>query len=442
MAVASVLSAPAWGQAAQQGSTGQAQPGAAGGQQAAAAQPQKNWKDRAEYDLYESITKTADHNKRLELLNQWRDKYTATDFQQERLLLYVSTYHGLGQAQKMIETSRELLKINPSDPTALYWITYLSPTMPGAEKDASTQAEAEKAANGLLSTLATTFAADKKPAQVDAATWQRQRAETEAVAHRTLGWVNMVRKAYPEAEKHLRESIQLNPNSGEVAFWLGTVLYAQGPAQIPQGLWYFARAAAYDGAGSLPAPNRKGVDDYLTKAYRGFHGDTSGLNELKQQARTSANPPAGWAGIKSVTQMAEEKIKQEQAQAAADPQGALWKRIKDELTGENGPAYFDSSMKGAKPPEKSFRGKVVTANAKEIQLAMTDDTTAEATLRFETAVPKVDPGTTLYFTGVAQSYTKDPFMVTFEAERADVEGFPAPAKSKAKPRPGSTKRRR
>jgi tetratricopeptide (TPR) repeat protein len=454
MAVASALCASAWGQAAQQGAAA-GQQGAAGGQaagtpggqaagtpggQAAGTPGQKNWKDRAEYDLYESATKTADHAKRLEILNQWREKYPTTDFQQERLLLYVGTYQGLGQAQKIIDTSRELLKINPSDPTALYWITFLSPTLPNAATDAGIQGEAEKAANGLISTLDVTFARDKKPGTVDDATWQRQRNEAEAIAHRTLGWVAMVRKNWAEGEKHLRDSIRLNPNSGEVAFWLGTVLYAQKGDKIPQGLYYFARAAAYEGPGSLPAPNRKGVDDYLTKAYNGYHGDTSGLNELKQQARNSPTPPPDFA-IKDVTTIAKEKIAREQEEAGKDPQGALWKNIKTELTSDNGPAYFESSMKGAKPNPKSFRGKVVSSTAKEIQLAMSNETTPEATLRFETPVPKVEPGTTLFFTGVAQSFTREPFMVVFDAERADVEGFPTAAPKKAKPRPGASKSR-
>ena len=50
---------------------------------------QKNWKDRAEYDLYESITKEATPAKRLELLNQWNEKYPATEFKLERQLLYL-----------------------------------------------------------------------------------------------------------------------------------------------------------------------------------------------------------------------------------------------------------------------------------------------------------------------------------------------------------------
>ena len=38
-----------------------------------AAQPQ--WKDRAEFDLYDAITKETQPAKRIELLNQWKEKY-------------------------------------------------------------------------------------------------------------------------------------------------------------------------------------------------------------------------------------------------------------------------------------------------------------------------------------------------------------------------------
>ncbi len=40
--------------------------------QPAAQQPQKNYKDRAEYDLYSKITQTQDPKARLDLLNQWQ----------------------------------------------------------------------------------------------------------------------------------------------------------------------------------------------------------------------------------------------------------------------------------------------------------------------------------------------------------------------------------
>src|SRR5947209_3075940 len=45
-----------------------------------AAQSEKKWKDQAEYDLFASITKETDPNKKLTLLNSWKEKYSTTDF--------------------------------------------------------------------------------------------------------------------------------------------------------------------------------------------------------------------------------------------------------------------------------------------------------------------------------------------------------------------------
>ena len=75
-----------------------------------AAAPAKNWKDRAEYDLYVSITQTADPAKRLELLNQWQDKYPTTDYSKERLQFYVATTAQAGQPAKAVDYAQQLLK--------------------------------------------------------------------------------------------------------------------------------------------------------------------------------------------------------------------------------------------------------------------------------------------------------------------------------------------
>ncbi len=416
MAAASMLCMSAWGQAAQ------------------APAAQKNWKDRAEYDLYESITKTQEPAKRLELLNQWKEKYPATDFKQERLLLYLNTYQGLNQAAPMYSAAKDIVANDPKDMTGLYWLNMLAPVQPGAATNADVLDTAEKAGKGILENLDTAFAADKKPAQATAEQWTKAKNDMGALGDKTLGWVAMTRKNNEEAEKDLRASLALNPNAGEVDYWLGSVLYAQ--KKVPEALFYFARASQYDGPGALDAATRTKVNDYLGKAYKGYHGDDKGLDQLKALAKANPAPPADFK-IESVTEIAEQQSKADEEAKKSDPQGALWKTIKEALTGDQGPAYFDGSMKGTKPPEKAFRGKVVTATAKEITLAMSPGVdAAEATLRFETPVPKVEAGTEMYFTGIPASYTKEPFMVVFDAERADVTGFPAAA---PKPKPAKRK---
>ena len=49
------------------------------GQAPASPAPQKNWKDRAEFDLYDAITKDTNAKTRLEKLQQWQTQYSTTD---------------------------------------------------------------------------------------------------------------------------------------------------------------------------------------------------------------------------------------------------------------------------------------------------------------------------------------------------------------------------
>src|SRR5271154_6033414 len=61
------------------------------------AAPQKNWKDRAEYDLFDSITKDTNAKTKLEKLQQWEKQYPTTDYSSERRMLFLTTYVALSQ---------------------------------------------------------------------------------------------------------------------------------------------------------------------------------------------------------------------------------------------------------------------------------------------------------------------------------------------------------
>ncbi len=70
---------------------------------------------------------------------------------------------------------------------------------------------------------------------------------------------------------------------------------------------------------------------------------------------------------------------------------------------------------------------------KTVVIGIENPNVPDATLKFETPLPgKVDPGTTLSFSGVADSYTANPFMVTFTVDKKNLEGWtgtnPAPVR--------------
>ncbi|MCU1272656.1 MAG: hypothetical protein JWO48_87 [Bryobacterales bacterium] len=108
----------------------------------------------------------------------------------------------------------------------------------------------------------------------------------------------------------------------------------------------------------------------------------------------------------------------------------LWSYIKRELTGPDAQEYFDSSFKGAMVPGGAgglwyLTGTLLSAEPREqpgvLVLAISDRSTPEVTLRFKDSkwndshiVGPLIPGSLIQFEGVATSFTKEPFMVTFD----------------------------
>ncbi len=190
-----------------------------------AQQAQKQWKDNAEYDLFDSISKEKDVNKRLALLDTWKQKYPASDYNPERLQALMATYQEMNQPDKVLETGSEVLQTDPKNLQALYLMTLnvqrLAKPTPGQ------LAAVEQAGNGLLANLDVFFAADKKPAATSEADWKKARTDTEALAQTSLGWISMTKKDNENAEKHFAKSLEANPIDAQVSYWLGTVILEQ-----------------------------------------------------------------------------------------------------------------------------------------------------------------------------------------------------------------------
>jgi tetratricopeptide (TPR) repeat protein len=394
------------------------------GQAPAPAAAKKNWKDQAEYDLVASFTKEPDATKKLAILNSWKEKYPSTEFGQERLQYYLTTYQALQQPDKMIETAKEILAQNPKDLQANYWIAFLAPTR--NDSSAEFLGLAEKAANGLL--------AAEKPASTDEAGWKKAKTDMDTLAQKSLGWAAMQRKENEKAEQAFRKSLELNPNAGEVSYWLGTVILAQRkPERQSEALYHFARAAAYDGPGALTPQGRQQIDAYLTKAYTSYHGqDAAGLAELKAKARAAALPPADF-NIKSAAEIAVEK---ENEFRQSNPQLATWLAVKENLTGASGEDYFASSVKDSQFPK--LKGKVISQKPATrptlVVIGIENAETPEVTLKLENPLPgRAEPGQEIEFEGVPSAFSKSPFMLTIDVEPDKITGWPSAAPATKRP---------
>jgi tetratricopeptide (TPR) repeat protein len=406
---------------------------------ALAQAPQKKVKDQAEYELYTNSTKETDATKRLVFLNTWQEKYPNSDFKEERLVIFLISYTQLAQAPKVVDTAREILAIDPKEVNALKWLAIYTQTYP-QPPTADSLATGEKAAQGLLGV--------EKPASVDEAQWKTTVTQLAAIARHTLGFIAMQRKQPAQAEQEYKKALEANPDWCEVSYALGnTVLAEKDLTRQSEVLYHWARAASLAGPGACPDPQRRQIDTFFLRQYNLFHGqDEAGLKQLRALAVSKPLPPAGFVIRNAVEIQAEEQAKA----AAANPQLALWKTIKDSLLAADGETYFQTSVKGAGLPGGAngvtkFKGKLVSMkpamNPKELVLAVSAPDTPEVTLKFETALRgKADAGTEIGFEGVASAFTREPFMLTLDVESKDkIEGWPVQAAPAVKKRPATKK---
>ena len=174
----------------------------------------------------------------------------------------------------------------------------------------------------------------------------------------------------------------------------------------------------------MPASDRKNLTAYLNAAYTKYHGSDEGLAQILASAKSNAAPPAGFR-IKSAAEIEKERMEAEQMFDKTHPERALWKDLKAALTAPTGDTYFETNMKDALVPR--LKGKLVAmspaSKPKELVLAI-EDSAGDVTLKLDGALPgKMEPGGEIEFEGIAKSFMKDPFMVTFDAEKAKLNGW-------------------
>jgi hypothetical protein len=372
------------------------------------AQAQKNWKDRAEYDLFVALQQAIQSNdgaKALSLLKEWTEKYPESDYADTRPAFELNAYKAANDPKGMIAAADKILAANANDLTANYWVCTL--TLANNLTEDSDLSRAAKSGE-VLAQL-------EKPAELDAAQWPAVQKEMHSLGHKCVGFVAMQRKDNAKAESSLIASLKVKPEDAQISSMLGNVILAQrDPAKQSAALFHFARAASYTGTGALPDAARQQIDSFFVNAYNRYHGeDAAGLEELRNLAKSQPLPPDGFKILSSAEMAAnaEEKLKTEQ------PQLYFWLRLKEALTAANGASYFDGGMKEALVPQAEqapLKGTVLESDRKFATLALSDSTTPEVKLVFEPARrTALAPGTVVEFWGVAQKLTQSPFLLEF-----------------------------
>ncbi len=385
------------------------------------AQQESPYKDQGEYDIATAVQKEPDPQKKLDKLKEWEQKYPDSKLKSSRTLM---------QAQALLGVAM---------------VAYGKPGPPELLDGG------QKAAKQIIDSLDVSFAAGAKPAGATDQQWADARKTFELQAHSVLGWVAMTRKSDAEAETQFKKILELAPDSGQVSYWLGSVIIRQQDVKrYSEALYDLARSLTVTGTNALPPAAAGPAASYLARAYTGYHGDNSGLDDLKKQAAGAALPPAGFH-IDSVSEIESKKFGDIEAFNKAHPDIALWRQIRDTLKSEQGTTYFESVKGSQIPPENigMFKGKIVTVNEKDLVVNI-DNAGGDATLKFEKALNSkvINVGDGIEFKAVVDSFVKEPYMLTLSVDepKASIKGLPdnafsaAPSVKKAAPKKAAPKK--
>ncbi len=411
-----------------------------------AAKP-KAVKDQGEFEIYNQAIKDASNpQKDIQDLDTWAQKYPDSDFKDDRLYMYMQAYSNMKppQPDKVIDYGQQLMnqdlnKIFPGAAggrnvlTVLFQVAWNVAALPNPTPEQL--ALGDKAAHELLDYAPKYFVPENKPQGTTDAAWNQARTDIESRAKTALVAITLApanqalaKNDCATAETLFTKALGDYPDKSQISYGLGRALSCEARTNpnkaaelTPRAVYEFVRAAVVDPTLGGTVTDPKQVTDYATTAYRTVHGSEEGLDALKQQAKTSPLPPAGFA-IDTAAQVAAKKQQQFQAE---HPQLALWMGIKGQLSDANGQQYFEGQLKDAAVPK--LRGVLVegkpACRSKELMVAVPEPgqtaNTAEITLKLDTPLTgKPTPGQEFEWEGVPKAFTQQPFMLTMEVEKA------------------------
>jgi hypothetical protein len=410
----------------------------------AAAQENGKQFQPKELDAYNTVVKAlgSDHfADAITALDAWQQKYPDSAWKDERQALFVQSYAGVNQPAKALDAavpllSRDLKSVFSGTTGApvilrvLYSAAWAIPRLPNPTADEL--AAAEKAAMELMGW-------DQPMPGVSDAKWAEARRDMKDKAGAALLYVAMLpgiramAKQPPDcatADASYTKALSSYPDKSILSYELGRALTCEAkgaPEKASSAIYEFVRAAQLDPTLGGVRSDPKQVQDYANNVYIKFHGSDEGLGQLRQLTARSPLPPPGFV-IKSVAQIADEK---RNAFDAANPQLALWMKIRTALLQPDGAQYFEMNLKGTAVPQ--LTGKLVEARPacrpRELMIAVPapdspDPTNAEIMLKLDKPLTgKPEAGQEIRWEGVPSAFTSNPFLLTMETESTKIENL-------------------
>jgi hypothetical protein len=313
-----------------------------------------------------------------------------------------------------VDAANRLLQVDPNDLRALATTVYIKKSQ-AAQK--STPAEQqplldEAAANAQKGLAAT------KPANVSDADFEKLKSATAPIFYGAIALDDQLKKDYAGAEDNFKKELaavpiaqtQTGPQLNDT-YLLGQAYAQQTPPDLKNAVWFLTRAAAY-----APPAAKDQIEKAAEYYYNKYHGSMDGFDQVKTQVTQSVLPPDSYNPTAAPPPPSPADQAAKVVSTTPDLK-TLNLNDKEFILFNGKPEDAGKMWDTMKGQTYQIPGKVVSATADSVQLAVTDDAKASNTADFTINMkkPLTTPpaiGAMVNYNATFDSYTQNPKMIT------------------------------
>ena len=371
-------------------------------------------KDPAEYNDYSNAISQSSPAAKASAIEAFLTKYPNSVVKEEMLEQLMAAYQATNNMDKTVDAASRLLQTDPSNLRALAITVYIKKAQ-AAQK--STPAEQQPLLDDAAASAQKGIAA-QKPASMAQADFDKLKAATTPIFYSAIALDDQLKKDYPGAEDAFKKELQSVPaaqtQTGPAlndTYLLGQAYAQQTPPDLKNAVWFLTRAAQY-----APPAAKDQIEKAAEYYYNKYHGGMDGFDQVKTLVTQSVLPPDSY----NPTPAPPPPSPADQAAkvVASTPDLKTLNLNDKEFILFNGkPEDAGKMWDTMKGQTYEIPGKVVSATADSVQLAVTDDAKASNTADFTINMkkPLTTPpaiGTMVNYDATFDSYTQNPKMIT------------------------------
>ena len=371
-------------------------------------------KDPTEYNDYSNAISQSSPAAKASAIEAFLTKYPNSVVKEEMLEQLMAAYQATNNMDKTVDAAGRLLQTDPNNLRALAITVYIKKAQ-AAQK--STPAEQQPLLDDAAASAQKGIAAPK-PASMAQADFDKLKAATTPIFYSAIALDDQLKKDYPGAEDAFKKELQSVPaaqtQTGPAlndTYLLGQAYAQQTPPDLKNAVWFLTRAAQY-----APPAAKDQIEKAAEYYYNKYHGGMDGFDQVKTLVAQSVLPPDSY----NPTPAPPPPSPADQAAkvVASTPDLKTLNLNDKEFILFNGkPEDAGKMWDTMKGQTYEIPGKVVSATADSVQLAVTDDAKASNTADFTVNMkkPLTTPpaiGTMVNYDATFDTYTQNPKMIT------------------------------